>query len=123
MPRFMTLVRIDEKGRDGWEPDPGFEQRMGALFEEITRAGVMLETAGLTPTAQGTRVSWTDGKIGYTDGPFTETKEVVGGYAILQCKDKAEALEWTRRFLQTHPAHWQVEAEVRQIEEMPQPPQ
>lgn len=123
MPRFMTLIRIDENARDGWEPDPGFEQRMGALFEEITKAGVMLETAGLTPTAQGTRVSWTDGKIGYTDGPFTETKEVVGGYAILQCKDKAEALEWTRRFLRTHPAHWQVEAEVRQIEDMPQPPQ
>ncbi|MFJ9776225.1 YciI family protein [Kitasatospora sp. NPDC101157] len=122
MPRFMTLVRIDENARDGWEPDPGFEQRMGALFEEITRAGVMLETAGLTPTAQGTRVTWNDGKVGYTDGPFTETKEVVGGYAILQCKDKAEALEWTRRFLQTHPANWRVEAEVRQIDEMPQPP-
>ncbi|MFD8703874.1 YciI family protein [Kitasatospora sp. NPDC059648] len=122
MPRFMTLVRIDENARDGWEPDPGFEQRMGALFEEITKAGVMLETAGLTPTAQGTRVTWNDGKVGYTDGPFTETKEVVGGYAILQCKDKAEALEWTRRFLQTHPANWQVEAEVRQIDEMPQPP-
>ncbi|MFJ8476653.1 YciI family protein [Kitasatospora sp. NPDC094011] len=122
MPRFMTLIRIDENARDGWEPDPGFEQRMGALFEEITKAGVMLETAGLTPTAQATRVSWTDGKISYTDGPFTETKEVVGGYAILQCKDRAEALEWTRRFLQTHPVHWPVEAEVRQIDELPQPP-
>ncbi|MET8627360.1 YciI family protein [Kitasatospora sp. NPDC004669] len=123
MPRFMTLIRIDENARGGWEPDPGFEQRMGALFEEITKAGVMLETAGLTPTAEGTRLTWTDGKVGCTDGPFTETKEVVGGYAILQCKDKAEALEWTRRFLQTHPAKWTVEAEVRQIDEMPQPPQ
>ncbi|KJS56747.1 YciI family protein [Streptomyces rubellomurinus] len=122
MPRYMTLIRIDEQARDGWEPDPGFEQRMGALFDEITRAGVMLETAGLTPTAQGTRLSWADGKIDYTDGPFTETKEVVGGYAILQCKDTAEALEWTRRFLQTHPVTWQVEAEVRQIDEAPEPP-
>ncbi|MER6299619.1 YciI family protein [Kitasatospora sp. NPDC001539] len=123
MPRFMTLIRIDENARAGWEPDPEFEQRMGALFEEITKAGVMLETAGLTPTAEGTRLSWNDGKIGYTDGPFTETKEVIGGYAIMQCKDKAEALEWTRRFLRTHPANWAVEAEVRQIDEMPQPPQ
>ncbi|MFE4972504.1 YciI family protein [Kitasatospora sp. NPDC056651] len=122
MPRFMTLIRIDENARGGWAPDPGFEQRMGALFEEITKAGVMLETAGLTPTSQGTRLSWTDGKIGYTDGPFTETKEVVGGYALLQCKDRAEALEWTRRFLQAHPVHWPVEAEVRQIDEMPEPP-
>ncbi|MGA5816793.1 YciI family protein [Kitasatospora sp. NPDC094028] len=122
MPRYLTLIRIDEQARDGWEPDPGFEQRMGALFEEITRAGVMLETAGLTPTAQGTRLSWADGKIEYTDGPFTETKEVIGGYAIMQCKDTAEALEWTRRFLRTHPANWQVEAEVRQIDEAPEPP-
>ncbi|WP_031063365.1 YciI family protein [Streptomyces sp. NRRL WC-3742] len=122
MPRYLTLIRIDEQARENWEPDPGFEQRMGALFQEITQAGVMLETAGLTPSSQGTRVSWADGKVGYTDGPFTETKEVVGGYAILQCKDTAEALEWTRRFLQTHPAGWQVEAEVRQIEEMPEPP-
>ncbi|MER7757778.1 hypothetical protein [Kitasatospora sp. NPDC097643] len=58
MPCFMTLIRIDEDAREGWEPVPGFEQRMGALFEEITKAGVMLETAGLTPTAQGTRLSW-----------------------------------------------------------------
>ncbi|MEU1286211.1 YciI family protein [Kitasatospora sp. NPDC005856] len=122
MPRFITLIRIDEQAREGWEPDPGFEQRMGALFEEITKAGVMLETAGLTPTSQGTRLTWNDGKIGYTDGPFTETKEVVGGYAILQCKDQAEALEWTRRFLQAHPVHWPVGAEVRQIDETPEPP-
>ncbi|MDH6703926.1 hypothetical protein P3T27_000627 [Kitasatospora sp. MAA19] len=121
MPRFMTLIRIDEQAAAGFEPDPDFDKRMGALFEEITKAGVMLETSGLTPTAQGTRVTWSNGKVGYTDGPFTETKEVVGGYAILQCKDKAEALEWTRRFLSTHPASWTVEAEVRQIEEMPQP--
>ncbi|WP_030246564.1 YciI family protein [Streptomyces sp. NRRL S-350] len=123
MPRFMTLIRIDEQARAGWEPDPEFDQRMGALFEEITKAGVMLETAGLTPTSQGTRVTWNDGKIGYTDGPFTETKEVIGGYAVLQCKDKAEALEWTRRFLSIHPVQWRVESEVRQIEEMVQPPQ
>ncbi|MFI2611354.1 YciI family protein [Kitasatospora sp. NPDC018619] len=123
MPRFMTLIRIDENSRDGWEPDPGFEQRMGALFEEITKAGVMLETAGLTPTSQGTRLTWRDGRVGLTDGPFTETKEVVGGYAILQCKDHAEALEWTRRFLQVHPVHWPIEAEVRQIDEMAAPPQ
>jgi hypothetical protein len=122
MPRFMSLIRVDENARGGWEPDPGFEQRMGALFEEITKAGVMLETAGLTPTSQGTRLTWSEGKVGYTDGPFTETKEVVGGYAIMQCKDKAEALEWTRRFLSVHPTHWPVEAEVRQIEEMPEPP-
>lgn len=91
---------------------------MGALFEEITKAGVMLDTAGLLPTAEGTRLTWSGGKISYTDGPFTETKEVVGGYSLTQCKDKAEAIEWTRRFLEVHPAHWNVSAEVREIQEM-----
>ena len=76
---------------------------MGALFEEITKAGVMLDTAGLTPTSEGTRITWTGGTLSYIDGPFTESKEVVGGYAILQAKDKAEAMEWTKRFLQIHP--------------------
>jgi hypothetical protein len=91
---------------------------MGKLFEEITKAGAMLDTAGLTPTADGTRVTISGGKLSYTDGPFTETKEVVGGYAILQAKDKAEALEWVKRFLQVHDDSWTVTAELREIAEM-----
>jgi hypothetical protein len=90
---------------------------MGALFEEITKAGVMLDTAGLTPTAEGTRVTISGGALSYTDGPFTETKEVIGGYAIMQAKDKAEALEWVKRFLQVHDDHFTVTAELRQIAE------
>nr|WSW67308.1 YciI family protein [Streptomyces sp. NBC_00995] len=117
MPRFMSLIRIDEQAAAAFEPDPDFEKRMGALFEEITKAGVMLETAGLTPTAQGTRVHWAGGKLSCTDGPFTETKEVVGGYAILQCKDQDEALEWTKRFLRCHPDSWTVTSEIRAIDE------
>ncbi|MBO0915182.1 YciI family protein [Streptomyces laculatispora] len=117
MPRFMSLIRIDEQAAAGFEPDPGLEKRMGALFEEITNAGVMLETAGLAPTSQATRVHWSGGRLSCTDGPFTETKEVVGGYAILQCKDKEEALEWTRRFLRIHPESWSVTSEVRAIDE------
>lgn len=117
MPRYLSLVRIEENAIDIADADPGFQERMGALFEEITRAGVMLDTAGLKPTAESTRLTWSDGKVGYTDGPFTETKEVVGGYAMLQCKDKAEALEWSRRFLEVHPEHWTVGLELREIEE------
>ncbi|MFF7458017.1 YciI family protein [Kitasatospora sp. NPDC008115] len=123
MPRFMTLIRIDEEQASEFQPDPGFEERMGALFEEITKAGVMLDTAGLLPTKEGTRLLWEGGKVTCTDGPFTETKEVVGGYALLQCKDKAEAVEWTRRFLETHPAQWTVGAELRQIDEAATPPE
>ncbi|PKW09520.1 Uncharacterized conserved protein [Streptomyces sp. 1222.5] len=117
MPRFLSLVRIDESSAPAEGPSEELMQRMGALIEEITKAGVMLDTAGLTPSAQGTRVTWEGGKISVTDGPFTETKEVIGGYALMQCKDKAEALEWTKRFLQVHEEFWTVTCEVREIAE------
>ena len=118
MPRYLSMVRIDEQNVSPDDLGPEFGQRMGALLEEITKAGVMLDTAGLTPTSAGTRVTWSDGTISYTDGPFTESKEVVGGYAIIQAKDKAEALEWTRRFLQVHPEKMTVSCEVREIAAM-----
>ncbi|KNE80246.1 MULTISPECIES: YciI family protein [Streptomyces] len=117
MPRFLTLIRIDEKNAPAEGPSPELQERMGALFEEITKAGVMLDTAGLAPTSEGTRVTWSGGKISCTDGPFTESKEVIGGYSIVQAKDKAEALEWTKRFLRTHEEYWTITAEVREIAE------
>jgi hypothetical protein len=83
MPRFMTLIRIDEQNAPAEGPSPELQERMGALLEEITKAGVMLDTAGLTPTSEGTRVTWSGGKLSYTDGPFTESKEVIGGYSIV----------------------------------------
>ena len=117
MPRYLSLVRIDEQNAPAEGPSPELMERMGALLEEVTKAGVMLDTAGLTPTSEGTRVTWSGGKLSYTDGPFTESKEVIGGYALMQCKDKAEALEWTKRFLQVHEDFWTVTAEVREIAE------
>jgi hypothetical protein len=115
MPRYLTMIRIDEQDAPPGGPSPEFSERMGVLLEEVTKAGVMLDTAGLTPTSEGTRITWSRGKLSYTDGPFTETKEVVGGYAILQAKDKAEALEWTKKFLEIHDEHWTVTVEVREI--------
>ncbi len=117
MPRYISLIRIDEQNPPAEGITPELQARMGALFEEITKAGVMLDTAGLTPTAAGTRLTWSGGKITTTDGPFTETKEVVGGYAIMQTKDKAEAMEWTKRFLECHEEFWTVTAEFREIAE------
>ncbi|MEU9101867.1 YciI family protein [Streptomyces sp. NPDC048361] len=115
MPRYLTMVRIDENNAPEGGPSPELMQRMGDLIEEMTKAGVLLDTAGLTPTAEGTRVRWNGGELTVTDGPFTESKEVVGGYAIIQAKDKAEALEWAKRFLQVHEAEWDVTSEVREI--------
>jgi hypothetical protein len=117
MPRYLSLVRIDENNAPAEGPSPELMQRMDVLLEEMTKAGVMLDTAGLTPSAQGTRVRYEGGEISVTDGPFTESKEVVGGYALMQCKDRAEAIEWTKRFLKVHEEFWTVTCEVREIAE------
>jgi hypothetical protein len=115
VPRYMSLVRIDETTAPQEGPSPELMERMGELIEEVTKAGVMLDTAGLTPTAQGTRVRWEGGELSVTDGPFTESKEVIGGYAIMQCKDMAEAIEWAKRFVKVHEEFWTVTCEVREI--------
>ncbi|MGW0176238.1 YciI family protein [Rhodococcus sp. NPDC003322] len=117
MPRYLSLIRVDERTAPADGPSPELMERMGALLEEVTKAGVMLDTQGLTPSSEGTRITWSGGELSYTDGPFTESKEVVGGYAIMQCKDKAEALEWSRRFLRVHEDYWTVTLELRQIAE------
>ena len=115
MPRFLSMIRIDENNTPEGGPSPELMQRMGELIEEITKAGVMLQTEGLTPSAQGKRVHYSGGELSVTDGPFTESKEVVGGYAIMQCKDMDEAVEWTKRFLKVHEEFWTVTCEVREI--------
>ncbi|MEU6286496.1 YciI family protein [Streptomyces sp. NPDC005047] len=117
MPRYLSLIRIEENDTFSGGPSPELVQRMEKLMEEMTKAGVLLDTAGLTPTADGTRVHYEGGQLSVTDGPFTESKEVVGGYALLQAKDKAEAVEWTKRFLKVHEEHWTVTCEVRQLME------
>ena len=86
MPRYLSLIRIDENNAPEGGPSPELMQRMGELIEEMTKNGVLLDTAGLTPTAQGSRVHYEGGQLSVTDGPFTETKEVIGGYAVLQAK-------------------------------------
>jgi hypothetical protein len=117
MPRYLSMVQIDEKTAPAEGPSDALMQRMGELIEEITKAGVMLDTAGLTPAAQGARVRWEGGKLSVTDGPFTESKEVIGGYALMQCKDRAEAIEWAKRFVKVHEEYWTITCEVREIAE------
>jgi hypothetical protein len=88
------------------------------LGEEGAKAGVLVETGGLLPSAMGARVRLSGGKLSVTDGPFTEAKEVIGGYAVYQLKSKQEAIEWTSRFMQLHKDHWkgwEGESEIRQI--------
>jgi hypothetical protein len=89
---------------------------MGTLMAEMSAAGVLLETAGLRPTAEGKRVRLSRGQQRVTDGPFTETREVIGGYAMLNVASMDEALKWIARFLDVHGSDWEVECEVRQVE-------
>ena len=112
--RFLSMIRTDETR--GQAPSAQLMQDMGKLIDEMTRSGVLISTAGLRPTAEGVRVRLRRGKLFLTDGPFTETKEVIGGYAVLEAKSKQEAIELTKRFLRIHGAEWDLECEVRQLD-------
>ena len=113
--RFLSMIRINENS--GMVPSEKLMSDMGKLMEEMTRAGVLVSTAGLRPTSEGVRVRLSRGKVSTVDGPFAETKEVIGGYAILEAKSKAEAIELTKRFLLIHGEEWDIECEVRQLDE------
>ena len=111
--RFLSMVRVNENG--GQRPSERLMREMGKLMEEMTRSGKLVSTAGLTPTSQGVRMRSNHGKISRTDGPFTETKEVIGGFAMLEADSMAEAIELTKRFLEVHGDEWNVECEVRPL--------
>jgi hypothetical protein len=113
--RFLSMVRINENS--GKVPSEQLMTDMGKLIEEMTRAGVLLDTAGLRSTSEGVRVRLSRGKLSTVDGPFTETKEVIGGYAIIEAKSKKESIELTKRFLLVHGDEWDIECEVRQLQE------
>jgi hypothetical protein len=89
---------------------------MGKLMEEMTRSGALVSTAGLTPTSRGARIRSNHVKLSVTDGPFTESKEVIGGYAIIEAASMAEAIEVTKRFLAVHGDEYNLECEARPFE-------
>ena len=113
--RFLSMIRIREN--TGQVPSERLMREMGELMQELTRTGQLVSTAGLRPTSEGVRVRLQNGKLSTVDGPFTETKEVIGGYAILEAKSKAEAIELTKRFLKVHGDEWNLDCEVRQLDE------
>jgi hypothetical protein len=109
--RFLSIYKTVERSTP---PTPEEMATMGKLIEEGMKAGWLLATEGCLPTALGARVRRSSGKISVTDGPFTESKEVVGGFAILKANSKQEAIELTRNFLQVA---GEGECEIRQIYE------
>ena len=112
--RFLSLIRVQEN--TGKQPSDRMMNEMGKLLTEMKNDGKLLDTAGLAPTAASKRLRLRGGKISVVDGPFTETKEVVGGYAMLDAQSLDEAIALTRRFVELHIEDgWEIECEVRQV--------
>jgi hypothetical protein len=112
--RFLAIIRIDETR--GQMPSERLMNDVGKLIEEMVREGTLISTAGLRPTAEGARVRLRGGKLSTTDGPFTEAREVIGGYALFEAKSMKEAIELTKRFLRVHGDEWDIECEVRPLD-------
>jgi len=98
--RFMGLLKADEASEAGAPPSPELLQRMGTFIEEISRAGVLVASDGLQPTSKGVRVKLSGGKFVVTDGPFTETKELIASYALFDVPSMEQAIHWSKRFLE-----------------------
>jgi hypothetical protein len=112
--RFLSMIRIDERAAQ--EPTPQLMQDMGALLDQMIKEGVLISTAGLRPTREGRRVRLRKGRLSTIDGPFVETKEVIGGFAIFEAPSMDAAVEHTQRFLRVHGDTWDIECEVRQLD-------
>jgi hypothetical protein len=113
--RFMMIVKHAE---NSGPPPKELMDAIAILSEEAVKDGTMLGNGGLAPTAQSTRVRVSKGRLTVTDGPFTEAKEVIGGYAQFELKSKQEAIDASVRFMELHRKHWpewEGETEVRQI--------
>lgn len=117
--RFMMIVKADKDYEAGLPPSPELMAAMGKLTEENIKSGLLLDTGGLFPSSKGARIRVGGGKMTVTDGPFAETKELIGGYAIIQANSKQEAIEQGRRFMQLHADilgdSYEGECEVRQM--------
>jgi hypothetical protein len=113
--KFMMIVKHAE---NQGPPPKSLMDAIAKLAEEDTKSGTMLGSGGLTGTGQGARVRLSGGKVTVTDGPFTEAKEVIGGYAQFELTSKEEAVEGAVRFMELHKQHWpgwEGETEVRQM--------
>jgi hypothetical protein len=117
--KFMIIVKATPDSEAGRFPPDAEQlfQAMATYHEELAKAGVLLDAAGLQPTGKGWRIRYDGDKRTVVDGPFTESKELIAGYTMIQVRSRAEALEWSRRFPNPIGPTQQAEIEVRQIYE------
>jgi len=113
--RFMILVKANATSEAGGLPDEKILTAMGKYNEELAEAGVLLAAEGLHPTSKGARVRFSGTKRTVIDGPFTEAKELIAGFWLIQVKSKAEAIEWVKRC--PNPFDGESEIEIRQVSE------
>ncbi len=117
--RFMMIMVPNIPDEENWSPDPDAAANMGRFNEELVKAGVLLSLDGLHPPVKGARVTFSGGSADVKDGPFTEAKEIIGGYWMIDVSSKEEAVEWASRC----PAADGDMIEVRQVFEMSDFPQ
>src|SRR5580698_1592399 len=113
--KYLAFIRHSEAHREAGPP-PGLMEAMGQFVQKSLKDGSLVDTGGLLPSKDGVRVRLENGKITVTDGPFSETKEVIGGWAILKADTKAEAVRIATEFMELHRKHWpgfEGESEVR----------
>src|SRR5437899_11962767 len=111
--KVMVIVKATKASEAGQMPSQQLLTEMGKFNEELVKAGVMLAGEGLQPSSKGARVKFSGSKRTVIDGPFTETKELVAGFWLWQCKSKEEAIEWVKRC--PNPMPGESEIEIRQV--------
>jgi hypothetical protein len=116
--RFMIMVRADKDTEVGVMPEEKLIAEMATYHEALAKAGVLLDASGLQPSSKGFRVKYSGGKPKVIDGPFTEAKELIAGYTLIQVKSREEAVEWARRFPAPFGKERDGEIEIRQLYEL-----
>jgi len=116
--RFMMIVKANKDSEAGKMPSEELLAAMGKYNEELVKAGVLVDLSGLKPSSKGARIKFSGGKKTVIDGPFAETKELIGGYWIINVKSKEEAIEWAMRIPCPHGENQEGEVEIRQFFEM-----
>jgi hypothetical protein len=116
--RFMIIVKATPESEAGVLPSDPKISEMASYHEELARAGVLLDANGLQATARGWRVRYDGSRRSVVDGPFSESKEMIAGYTLIQVKSRDEAIEWTRRFPNPTLDDRPCEIEVRQVFEL-----
>jgi hypothetical protein len=113
--KFLSFIRSPESLRNA-TPPPALMEAMGKFVEKSLKEGTLVDTGGLLPSKEGVRIRLSGGKLTVTDGPFAETKEVIGGWAILKADNKEQAIRLATEFMELHRKYWpefEGESEVR----------